>query len=91
MMEKQFKVSEFETYYFGSSKYQKKEQLFRDFRYVVYDYGCKMGSYPTAKEVNDAVKKNKKDIKLKLQGKGHTTQAIDAFLTAIIKWSKANM
>lgn len=85
------KYDEFKTYYFNTTKYEKKAKLLEDFKSIWYnsissEFGLATKAY--VKKLFNA--QNKKAIKIKLQGKGHTTAGIDSFYRCLTNWLNAN-
>lgn len=89
-----FDYSEFEKYYYSSSKYAKKEQLSYDFHTVWWKtFGTSYGfnNYCSFNEVSSRwTAPNKKTIKIKLQGIGHSSQSIDSFYKCFTQWLNAH-
>lgn len=85
------KTDEFKTYYFNTTKYSKKERLVEDFLSIWYssiDRDFSLATTGYIKKLFNA--QNKKAIKIKLQGKGHTPAGIDSFFRCLTNWLNAN-
>lgn len=82
----------FYNYYMNSSKYSKKQELYRDFCSFWYDkfgYNNRLNLTSWAVVNNLWKAPNKKDLKVKLIARGYSSQAIDALFKTLSTWLKA--
>lgn len=82
---------QFKTYYYNTTKYEKKVKLLEDFRSIWWDSVSHEFNFATKAYVKRLfTPQTKKAIKIKLQGKGHTPGGIDSLYRCLTNWLNAN-
>lgn len=92
-----FNLNEFKNFYFASSKYAEQEKLLDAFLYewqsmnkTTWKDGWLVHmDYSLVKEKFNA--KMKSDLKVRLQGKGFSTQGIEGLFRCLTKWVNAHL
>lgn len=89
-----FDYNGFEKMYYASTRYAKKEQMSYDFHTIWWKtFGTSDGfnNYPTYPRVRALwTAPNKRTIKIKLMGVGHSSQSVDSLFKCFKRWLDAH-